>query len=82
MRCVPINRSSRLSESLLHGGNCTTCTFTSLLYMFLLMIASRSLTNFLALGLGCVPLPDVLSHLSDEINMQEGLSHQMCPHKP
>ena len=28
------------------------------------------------------PLSDVLSRLSDEINMQEDLSHEMCPHKP
>ena len=28
------------------------------------------------------PLSDVLSHLSDEINMQEDLPHEMCPHKP
>ena len=28
------------------------------------------------------PLSDVLSPLSDEINMQEDLSHEMCPHKP
>ena len=28
------------------------------------------------------PLSDVLSRLSDEINMQEDLSHKMCPYKP
>ena len=28
------------------------------------------------------PLSDVLSLLSDEINMQEDLSLEMCPHKP
>ena len=27
------------------------------------------------------PLSDVLSHLSDEINMQEDLSHEMCSHR-
>ena len=27
------------------------------------------------------PLSDVLSCLSDEINMQEHLSHEMCPYK-
>ena len=27
------------------------------------------------------PLSDVLSRLSDEINMQEDLSNEMCPHK-
>ena len=26
------------------------------------------------------PLSDVLSRLSDEINMQEDLSHELCPH--
>ena len=44
--------------------------------------SKQKLGKLLALGLECVPfLPDVLSHLSDEINMQEDLSHEMCPHK-